>query len=221
VHMAYTDGHPNEFDNSVYHVYYRGGTLYRSDGTPIRTLEEGLKRPEEGTRIFRGDPNNVGWTSDLHLDRDGRPRLVYSVQKDSAGLPRGKGGEDLRYRYARWDGARWIDHQIAYAGSRLYAGEDDYTGNICLDPQDLATVFISTNADPVTGKRLPHWEIYRGVSRDNGATFTWTPVTHDSTADNIRPIVPVWQPGRRALLWLRGRMRAYTDYDFQVVGTVE
>jgi hypothetical protein len=219
VHIAYTEGHPRNFDNSVYHVFYRGGRLHRSDGTPIRALSEGLKSPEEGTRVFQGDPNNVAWTSDLHIDRRGRPYMAFSVQKDSAGLPSRQGGEDHRYRFARWTGGRWECHEIAYAGSKLYPGEDDYTGNIALDPHDPDIVYVSTNADPATGKRLPHREIFRGDARGPGR-WTWTPVTRNSSVDNIRPIVPIWPGKKYALLWLRGQMRAYTDYSFEVVGIV-
>ncbi len=227
VHIAYTDGHPGVFDNCVYHIYYANGTLHRSDGTVIRSLAEGLRSPEEGTRIFQGDPNNVGWVSDLHIDRRGRPCLAYSVQKDSAGLPKGKGGEDHRYRYARWNGKRWIDREIAYAGTRLYAGEDDYTGNIAIDPRDPGTVYISTNAHPATGKPLVsgadgarHWEIFRGASRAGVAKWTWTPVTRDSLADNIRPVVPIQAHGRHTVLWLRGKMWSYTNFDFEIVGLI-
>ncbi len=223
VHIAYTEGHPRDFDNSVYHILYRDGELRRSDGTPIRALPEGLKSPNEGTRVFQGDANNVAWTSDLHIDRRGRPYLAFSVQKNSAGLPAGQGGEDHRYRYARWTGAAWESEEIAYAGSKLYPGEDDYTGNVALDPHDPNIVYISTNADPVSGKALisradgrRHWEIFQG--RRRAARWTWTPVTRDSSVDNIRPVVPLW-PGRQfALLWLRGAMRAYTDYTFEIVG---
>jgi hypothetical protein len=48
----------------------------------------------------------------------------------------------------------------------------------------------------------------------------WTAVTKDSTADNIRPIVPIWKNKRYALLWLRGAYRTYTDYDLAVVGFI-
>ena len=27
VHMFYTDGHPRNFDNSTYHIFYKGGNL--------------------------------------------------------------------------------------------------------------------------------------------------------------------------------------------------
>jgi hypothetical protein len=45
VHVAYSDGHPRNFDNSIYHIAYRAGKLWRSDGTQIRALDEGLKSP--------------------------------------------------------------------------------------------------------------------------------------------------------------------------------
>lgn len=228
VHFAYTDGHPRDFDNSVYHAYYRGGKLHRSDGTVIRSLGEGLRAPQEGTRVFAGDKDNVAWVSDLHLDRRGRPYLVYSVQVNSGGKPLPEHGDDHRYRYARWNGAKWEDAEIAYAGSRLYPGEDDYTGNIALDPQDPNTVYLSSNADPSTGAPLRsaadgqrHWELYRGRTRDGGRTWRWEALTRDSTQDNLRPMVPVWQAKQRVVLWLRGKMRTYTDYRFEIVARVE
>lgn len=64
VHMFYTDGHPNEFKwNSNYHIYYMAGMLYKSDGSPIRPLRQGLKAPDEGTRIFPGDAADIAWTA--------------------------------------------------------------------------------------------------------------------------------------------------------------
>ncbi len=225
VHLVYTEGHPRNFDNSLYHTYYHGGVLHRSDASAIRPLAEGLRDPVEGTRIFQGDPANVAWVIDLELDRQGRPFVAYSVQKDSAGLPPGQGGADHRYRLARWTGGAWQDAEIAYAGSRLYANEDDYTGGVALVPGDPTRMFISTDADAVTGAPLlsakdgmRHWEILRGETRDAGRTWRWQAVTRDSTADNLRPIVPRTKGRDELLLWLRGRYRSYTDYDLEVVG---
>ncbi|MCS7316250.1 MAG: BNR-4 repeat-containing protein [Bryobacterales bacterium] len=227
IHILYTEGHPRDYDNSAYHVYYRRGSLYRSDGTRIGALTEGLKHPAEGTRIFAGNPDNVAWVSDIHLDAEGRPYVAYSVQKGGAGLPEKEHGHDHRYRYARWDGSRWRDYEIAYAGTRLYPGENDYTGNIALDPADPNTVYISTNADPLTGKPLisrrdgrRHWEIFRGRTHDGGKTWRWEAITRDSLSDNIRPVVPAPAGGYGAVLWLRGHYRSYTDYDLDVVGLV-
>ena len=65
-----------------------------------------------------------------------------------------------------------------------------------------------------------HYEIFKGVTKDGGATWNWTPITENSAADNIRPIVPKWSRKNTALLWLRGTYRAYTDYDLAVVGRI-
>lgn len=50
-------------------------------------------------------------------------------------------GQDHCYGYGSWDGRASQTHEIAFAGTLLYSGEDDYTGNVCLDPQRLDTVF--------------------------------------------------------------------------------
>lgn len=219
IHFLFTEGHPRNFDNSIYHAFYRDGWICDSGGKKIKKLEDGPIAPSQATRIFSGDPNNVGWTQDMHLDRRGNPRVVFSVQKDSAGLPSGIAGQDHRYHFARWDGKRWQDAEIAYAGSRLYAGEDDYTGGICLHPDDENTVFISTNVDPVSGVKLSsgHHEIFQGSTRDGGKTWNWRPITENSTLDNLRPIVPHWAKGKTALLWLRGTFSKYTEYNLQAV----
>jgi hypothetical protein len=225
VHLAYTEGHPRNFDNSLYHAFYRKGALHRSDGTAIRSFAEGLRDPVEGTRIFQGDPRNVAWVTDLELDAEGRPFVAYSVQTGSAGLPPGQGGADHRYRLARWTGTSWEDREIAFAGSRLYAGEDDYTGGVALVPGDPTRLFISTDVDPSTGTPLlgaadgkRHWEVFRGATADGGRTWRWQALTKGSTADNLRPIVPRTGARDELVLWLRGRYRSYTDYDLEVVG---
>lgn len=227
IHMFYSESTPYSFDTSVYHMYYREGMLHKSDGTPIRALSAGLSHPNEGTLIYRGDSRNVAWMSDIHMDAKGRPWVAYTLRKGTLKDPEDQVGADHRYRYARWTGTRWVDSEIARAGSQLYRGEDDYTGLITLDPEDPRTVYISTNADPVSGQPLVskadgkrHWEIFRGVTRNDGAAWKWTAVTKNSTADNIRPVVPIWKNKRYALLWLRGTLRTYTDYDLSVVGFI-
>jgi hypothetical protein len=121
---------------------------------------------------------------------------------------------DHRFGYGRWDGAAWHVHEMAYAGTRLYPGEDDYTGLAALDPNDPGIVYISTDAQPATGAPLVstadgqrHHELFRGTSRDAGKTWRWEPITANSTVDNLRPIVPRWDDPRTALVWMRGTYR--------------
>lgn len=227
IHLIYTEGHPDSYRTSIYHVFYRQGRLHRSDGTPIRSLAEGLRDPAEGTRIFRGDAANIAWTSDLHLDANERPYAAYSTTTPGSGLPPQEDTTRHRYRYARWTGSKWENHAVGYAGSSLYRREEHYTGNIALDPDDPDRVYVSADVHPATGKPLisaadgkRHYEMFLGVTRNGGRNWEWTPVTKDSKADNIRPIVPKWNHKMVALLWLRGSYVAYTDYDMEVVGMV-
>lgn len=223
IHVLFSEGHPRDFDNSLYHVVIRDGQICRSEGSPIRKLREGPVLPEEATRVFLGDSNHVAWPQDLAVDRGGRVRAVFSVQQDSAGMPSGSGGQDLRYHFGTWDGKRWEVREIAHAGTRLYAGEDDYAGGICLHPDDPEMVFLSANVDPVTGTTLPsgHYELFRGRWDRRRDAWNWEALTPGATQDQLRPVVPHWKRGRTALLWLRGTYRKYTDYDLEVVGRFE
>ena len=231
IHFITTDDHPRAYDNSIYHGYYRAGKLFRSDGAPVgEPGAEGTANPKpcSFTEVFRGDADHVAWTTDLRLDAEGRPRMIFSVQRDGAAIRAlkkgGDGGHDHRYHYARWDGSRWQVHELAFAGTRLYAGEDDYTGLAALDPQDANVVFISTNADPQTGRPLVstadskrHWEIFQGTTADGGAHWKWSAITANSTQDNLRPVMPVRPGGPRVVLWARGDLKAYTDYRLDIV----
>ena len=156
VHFIATEDHPRNYDNSLYHAFLRDGKLFDSWGKQIGTLsqttEEGIEAWDM-TKIFPGDPDNVAWMTDIKLDRDKQPYVAFSVQKDGRDKPKGEAGFDHRYYYGRFDGKKWNVHEIAYAGTRLYRGEDDYTGLVALHPEDPNTLFIATNADPTTGAR--------------------------------------------------------------------
>ncbi len=214
IHFVGTENHPRNFDNSLYHGFVRSGNVYLSDGTlaaPLATSSNTTVQVWNLTRIYQGGPTNVAWMTDIHLDRNERPVVLFTIQVDGAGLPRGQGGMDHRFCYARWDGTRWLTQEIAFAGRRLYPGEDDYTGLGAIDPQNTDIVYISTDADPITGAPLisrsdhkRHREIFRGSTRDGGQHWQWTPITENSTMDNLRPLVPIWNDPRTALVWMRG-----------------
>lgn len=224
IHFITTEQHPRNFANSIYHGYISGGRSYRSDGTLVDEdiFDEEAPAPNAFTRVFRGDGNNVAWTSDIEIDRVGNPYIAYSVTKDR--IEPERGGMDHRYRYARWDGAAWHDYEIAYAGTRLYEGEDAYTGLIALHPSTPDVVHISANVDPESGEPLladgaQRYEIFRGHTDDDGATWNWTAITEDSLEDNLRPIVAA-SGDTWAVVWLRGEYRSYTDYNQAAVGLI-
>ncbi|MCU0792497.1 MAG: BNR repeat-containing protein [Opitutaceae bacterium] len=235
IHFVTTEDHPRAFDNSLFHGFYRAGKLWDSAGNVLGEPQpDGTSRlrPDSFTRVFQGGSDAVAWTVDLELAPDGSPVTVFSVQRGGADFRGKRGadgdGTDHRYHYARFDGGRWVEHEMAFAGSRLYANEDDYTGLAAIDPQDPNVVVISTNADPVSGAPListadgqRHWELYRGRTADGGATWTWTALTKNSTRDQLRPIIPDHPGGPRIILWLAGDLKTYTDYRLDVCALVE
>jgi len=219
LHFVATEGHPHERPvTSIYHGYLRDGTIHASDGTPLRRISDGPVKPEGLTRIFAGSPAAKAWTCDLQLNAAGRPYTAYTVHHAD---------DDHRYRYARWDGERWLDYPLAFGGAALYASQEHYTGLIALDPREPYHVVISTNVDPRSGdQRLsradgrPHYELYDGVSDDGGAHWSWTAITQDSVVDHLRPVIPDGEGPWDVLLWLRGTLTSYTDYDLDVVGRI-
>ena len=214
IHFVATENHPRNYNNSLYHGLIRAGRIHSSDGTviaPLSTTTNASVDVTNLTRLYLGGPSNVAWMTDFHLDTQRHPVVLFTTQRDGAGLPPRQGGMDHRFHYARWDGKRWIEQEIAYAGKRLYAGEDDYTGLGAIDPQNISRVYISTDVDPITGQplisaadRQRHHELFRGDTSDGGATWNWIPITVNSSADNLRPIVPFWNGPQAALVWMRG-----------------
>lgn len=167
IDCIYTDGHPRDCTNSIYHFYYQDGGIHRTDGTLIREFGElpfDHDGGERGTEIYsyrereyeglEGPddylPFGRGWVWDIHYDAEGRPVCVYQ----SLPVPSENGGEDLpawpdsriHYYYARWTGAAWETHCIGHAGRGLYEVENFYAGGISLDPEDTRVVYFSSNA---------------------------------------------------------------------------
>ena len=191
----------------------------RSDGTAIgKARATDRSRPARRRGFLPAIRPNVAWACDLHLDRKGHPYLAYSVTKD-------REGSDHRYRYARWDGDRWHDREIAYAGSRLYPGEVHYTGNVALNPQNPDELYISTNVDPA---RRPAAD----EQRRRQAPLGNLPGRHprrrrhldldagDGQLDGRQPSADRAhrRHDRTLLLWMRGSYATYCEWETQAVG---
>ena len=233
IHIATTEDHPRAYDNSIYHAYIKGGNIYHTDGALVGPLSkdgENGPSPLDLTTVFEGDTDHVAWTMDVREDKNGRLAILFSVQENYGYLRETMSHQafDLRYYYAVWDGGKWNVHNIANAGTALYEIECDYTGLGSLDPNDVNRVYISTNSDPQTGRPLVsaadgkrRYEIFRGVTEDGGSTWAWTPITENSNCDNLRPIVPVGDADKRAVIWLRGKFIDYCRYDLDAVGFID
>jgi hypothetical protein len=215
IHFVFTEGHPDEVDStSVYHMVYRGGGLYQSDSTFITNLVDGPVTAAQATRVYDGtNATGEAWTWDVHLDAAGNPVVPYATFASRA-------PDDHRYRYARWDGAQWQDHEVARAGTRLYTSQASYSGGICVDPEDVDVVYISSDVDITNGtpNASGRYELYRGETANGGATWDWRALTWNSVEDNLRPIVPIGHTNETTVLWLHGSYPSYTSYELDVLG---
>ncbi|MEZ5169730.1 MAG: FG-GAP-like repeat-containing protein [Acidimicrobiia bacterium] len=217
IDLIATEQHPGNDTTSIYHGFISGGRLHDSAGNDLGAV--GSAVPVTAlTPVWSAVGNQRAWTADVALDPvTGNPVAAFSVRHTP---------EDHRYWHARWNGTSWSAHEIAYAGSALYEPEIDYTGLVSLDPEEPDLAVISTDVDPATGTPLVsgtdglrHHELFAGRVGNDGAV-AWLPLTADSTADNIRPVLTAHASGAHATLWLRGRYTTFRDYDLSVVGVV-
>ncbi|HYP98106.1 MAG TPA: hypothetical protein VER96_05500 [Polyangiaceae bacterium] len=226
-----TEAHPRDADTSLYHGYIQGGKVYDSKGT---VKVDKLNEPDS-TKVSAVDINTYtpvfktgttingvklehAWNHDIVRYADGTIAILGQARVSGTGSD----DPDKRMLYWRFDGTAWKATYLVKAGTKLYADEQDYTGLGALVPDDPTTIYISSPYDPSTdkmgssGKR----EIWRGTTCDQGATFKWTPVTANSTKDNMRPVVPKWDSSHTALLWMQGTYSTAQKFSTKIVGTI-
>lgn len=206
IHLAFTDGHPRgRPHNSLRYAAYSGDAFRRADGTPICELAELPFRAEDADLVYDAVEGGArSWVWDVAVDPEGRPVIVYAV------FPR---KSDHRYRYARWDGTSWSDHEIVSAGGWFPdtpPGEEEkefyYSAGATLDHDDPSVVYLSRR---IRGA----FEIERWETPDGGATWRTEAVTSESALDNVRPVVPRSRvPGGVHVLWMAGPYVSYTDF---------
>ena len=219
-----TEAHPRDFDNSLYHGYVRDEKVYDSTGTEIdgNLLDANAQDITSYTTVF-ATGGRLGsatlthlWNCDLMRYPDGTIALIFTGRADG-----NTDDPDKRFGYARFDGTRWTSTYLVKAGHKLYDSEQDYTGLGALHPNNPNTIYISTTTDPRDDTTtFSKHEIWRGTTCDEGKTFEWTPITQNSTQDNLRPVVPYWDSDRTVLLWMRGTYHSAQTYDTDIVGVI-
>ena len=198
IDLVFTDA------NGLHHVVYRNGAFHSSEGRVLSSLEavaSGPIDPADTTRIHEG---RIG-IEDLGYDSNGQPVVVFVSSAVDGGL---------EYQIARWDerNAKWAIRRLAFAGS----GD----GGVSLDPDNDRTVYLSTDADPVTGtpNATGRYQLFRGTLGENSS---WEQLTFDANRDNIRPFVPLGHGEGACVLWLRGIHRSPSDYQMDIYGIID
>lgn len=203
VDVIFTNGHPNEITNSVYHFYFTVAangtrTFYKSDGTLIGGDAALPITSSSATRIYDGSSTNA-WTWDLGLVEGVLTALYVTFPGSSA---------THNYRRATLSGGVWTNETITDGGSHstdyLYAAEAYYSGGICLDPNDADAVYLS-KCYAAGDFRLEKWTKSAGVWAQAAA------LSGPTSSVNARPRYVEGSPTTRIVYW-RGRYTTYTDF---------
>ncbi|MEE1974248.1 Ig-like domain-containing protein, partial [Maribacter flavus] len=240
IDFTYTDGHPRISSNSIYHLYYENGVFRNSNGSFFKDFQDlpiEHDGGERGTLVYQfstdswgsGEgpddwiPNGRAWTWDTAYYTDGNPATVFQVSLDSPSDPNNYLATRIFYYYARWTGTNWQKRMIAKAGRPLYDREEDYSGGITIDPDNPNVIYLSTNAaNPFDltwqDTNIPlntndRYEIWKGETSDGGLTFSWQPITQNSTSDHLRPIVPKNHGQSQHAIWFSGQYDTYERWN--------
>jgi hypothetical protein len=219
IEFVATEHHPRDFNTSIYHGYVKGGKSHNTAGTVIdaNLLDKECPIPAKFTKIFaagttvQGTSMNHCWNIDVESYPDGSLATLFKCRAGTADT-------DHRFFIAHLRDGQWRSTYLGKAGAKLFGSEQDYTGLGALHPNDPTTIFISTPIHPGDGRALSNHEIFQGKTADQGATWTWTAITEQSSRDNYRPSVPAWDKDHTALVWYKGTMSQSQNFDGVMVG---
>jgi len=131
---------------------------------------------------------------DIAWGSDGVPSIVYSSRI----------GYDDVFRYARWDGSRWVTRLITPAGGSLFGYRN---GGITFNHSDPRWVALTRLID---GRQ----EIELRFTGDQGRTWKPFQLTRGSSVLNFRPVFPrgLTDPERLVVVYVAGSATSFRSY---------
>jgi hypothetical protein len=201
--VAFSDGHPKEWANSLYFLEYRRGAFYKPDGTLVGTLDDVPFQREQTDVLYRYDPaSGRAWPHDVAWGPHGNPVVAYTRRIG------GGSGTDY-FHYARWTGAGWSDEELTDAG----AGAHTFTsGGITLMHEHPNNVLLSRTDG--------EWNQVELWTRPDIAGGPWShfPLTASRNGFSIRAVFPreYTQRRRAVVLYFEGTANSFEDFDTRV-----
>jgi len=200
IHAIFTDGHPENWKNSLHYVRYEAEGLYAMSGRKIGTLDDVPIHTSKLDPIYKySDKGGRAWGHDIALTAEGRPRVVYTRRVSNRDT----------FWYAYHNGTKWISRKMVEAG----AGRPSFhSGGATLDHEDPRVVYLSRTIGP--WNQVEQW-----FTPDDGRTWTHRELTTDPNGYSIRPVTPRGQrQSRNRILYVWGDERTigFRDYRTRV-----
>jgi hypothetical protein len=193
--MTFSDGHPGSYRNNLYYMRFKAGRFYKADGELIGTSSQLPFRLSQLDRVqkysaSKGRP----WPMDIAWNSNGTPSIVYSSRV----------GDDDVFRYARFDGERWVTRLVAAAGGSLFGYRN---GGITFNHADPSWVVLTRLIDGAQEIELRH-------TVDSGRTWKSWQLTSNSDQLNFRPVFPRGfdDPNELVVVYVSGSAESFRDY---------
>lgn len=200
IHFIVTNG-ANQSFSKLGHFYLdvADNTYRKSDGTEITAT-----RPYNFSHVTEAYSGTTAFPWNVVVDDDGFP--VFAARETV--------GSDLRYIYARWDGAAWSSTNVASAGTGYEyggAGSGHIAYGAAVDDSDPNNLWLIKD---VSGQP----ELFLYTTADGGATFDDTQVTTGSTALQTQVICIRNAHTDLRVYWMRGTFTHWTNWNTGLMG---
>jgi hypothetical protein len=122
------------------------------------------------------------------------PSIVYSSRV----------GYDDDFRYARWNGERWVTRLVAPAGGSLFGYRN---GGITFNHADPRWIVLTRLIDGAHEIEVRHTE-------DQGRSWQLFQLTSNSSVLNFRPVFPrgLTDPNRLVVVYVSGAATSFRSY---------
>jgi len=208
IYLTYTTGHPDNewpcwlYFNTIDIDHGRQPKLCDIKGNQLSIIGEQtfrINKTEEYKSkypftLVDAPSDSRDWVWQIATDAKQQPVIALThISQDK---------NSHQYLVAKWNGKKWNIIPIAEAGHAFHQSwtrtEKCYSGGMAIDPDNTDVIYASV---PVNGV----YEIHQYQLKPNGKIQTETPVTQNSTKNNIRPFVIANSTGTPTrLCWMNG-----------------
>lgn len=193
IHVFATDDVPTASPTGHFYIDSADGKCYTSAGVEITAT-----KPFGYSSITQVHAATC-WSWGASVDSLGRPACVLMVDV----------GSDNAIKVARWRSGSWqVDTVVSSVGGQLTGNQ--YGSGAAIHHANPDLVYLS--------KKATHWEMWRYVSGDDGATWTGTQLTSGSSVDNIWAELVHHSGVGLEGVWLVGSYTSDTSYLFGITG---